>query len=146
MYSAMDIARYILTWFYDNDEFISNLKLQKLLYYIQGHCLGMFSHPCFNDTIQAWKHGPVVPTVYRKFSSYAGGSIIYFDRYNQGEINENIEELIDDVLEHYGEYETWDLVDMTHREGPWRGCYVDGMPDIEITKESMQEWFEDERL
>lgn len=141
MYSAMLIAKYILKWFYDCDEFISNLKLQKLLYYVQGFCLDALDEPCFSDAIQAWKHGPVIPPVYREFSPFLSGPIIFFDEYFDGEIAESVTDMIDDVLEAFSIFGAWDLVEMTHRESPWRDFYVDGVLDIEIPLDAMREAF-----
>lgn len=54
----------------EEKESVTNLKLQKILYYVQGYFLAKFDRPLFPDEIQAWKFGPVVPSVYYEFSSY----------------------------------------------------------------------------
>ena len=54
---------------------VSNLKLQKLLYYVQGWHLGIYGEPVFSQPIQAWIHGPVVPYVFGKFKEYKWISI-----------------------------------------------------------------------
>ena len=46
---------------------LTNLKLQKLLYCAYGVHLALFSEKLFNDQIQAWKLGPVVPIIYQEF-------------------------------------------------------------------------------
>ena len=84
----MYIAETIAKWFlarnkYDvdmghGDELISNLKLQKLLYYAQGCVLAITGNILFNDDIEAWEHGPVVPTIYHLYKTF-GRSGIEFD-------------------------------------------------------------------
>ena len=64
MYSAIDIARYII-WYCKNHGYtISNLKLQKILYFVQAEFLVSAGAPCFYQDIEAWDFGPVIPEVY----------------------------------------------------------------------------------
>ena len=46
---------------YDGGELMSNMKLQKMLYYQQGYHLAAFGTPLFDEDIEAWMYGPVVP-------------------------------------------------------------------------------------
>ncbi len=66
-FRARDIARWFIAWAENVDAEVSNLKLQKLLYYAQGHRLGATGEPLFSDPIQAWAHGPVVAEVYHAY-------------------------------------------------------------------------------
>ncbi|HUZ03805.1 MAG TPA: type II toxin-antitoxin system antitoxin SocA domain-containing protein, partial [Acidobacteriaceae bacterium] len=59
--SASDIAKYFIASFQKKNKAISNLKLQKLLYYAQAWHLALYGSPLFSDSIEAWVHGPVVP-------------------------------------------------------------------------------------
>ena len=55
MLSAQDIADYLLAFVNrDEGELLSNLKLQKLLYYAQGFYLALYDKPLFEDRIEAW--------------------------------------------------------------------------------------------
>ena len=68
-YSVQDIAKWILTRNRlevqtEDGDYISNLKLQKLLYYSQGCFLALRDEPLFDSPIEAWTYGPVVPEVY----------------------------------------------------------------------------------
>lgn len=69
MYNVLEIAHKILNKATQTEfeEPISNLKLQKLLYYMQGFHLAYFDTPLFDDDIEAWMYGPVVPCVYNHF-------------------------------------------------------------------------------
>ena len=55
-YPVLDIANKILARGSSDDsgELISNLKLQKLLYYMQGFHLAYFNEPLFEEDIEAW--------------------------------------------------------------------------------------------
>jgi uncharacterized phage-associated protein len=64
---AQDVAEYFLTLVDDEaGDSLSNLKLQKLVYYAQGFHLALTEKPLFDEAIEAWEHGPVVPGLYHK--------------------------------------------------------------------------------
>lgn len=71
-YSALTVAKWFL-WYNDkileeeDADLISNLKLQKLLYYAQGCYLALKNEPLFNEQIVNWAHGPVVEEIYHKY-------------------------------------------------------------------------------
>lgn len=90
MYYAMDIARYIINFCIDIGNPISNLKLQKILYYVQAAFMIEECEPCFNEEIAKWRHGPVVIDVYQSYKKFIGGTI-----------NERQEEYIDYELANY---------------------------------------------
>jgi len=118
---ALTVAKHIL-WLGgqggdDND--VSNLKLQKLLYYSQGFCLAMYGKPLFSDPIKAWDHGPVVPSVYEEYKGF-GGNVIDPPAAPPVGLNQDQTELIEEVFEIYGQYSPWRLRDMTHDETPWK--------------------------
>lgn len=74
MYSAIDVARYFLAQSDpDAGDTMSNLKLQKLLYYAQGVTLALTEKPLFSDPLEAWLQGPVVPSVFRKYKEAGSG-------------------------------------------------------------------------
>ena len=49
------------------DDQMTNLKLNKLLYYAQGVYLARTGRPLFDENIEAWTFGPVIPNIYRKY-------------------------------------------------------------------------------
>lgn len=119
--SANDVARYFLT-LQDEDEgdTISNLKLQKLLYYAQGISLAANGKPIFEEAIEAWRHGPAVPGVYREYKKYGYQAIerpmdVDFSIYDA-----ESRAVLDDVWSTYGQFSAWRLAQMTHVEPPWK--------------------------
>ena len=63
-YNVLDISRYIINYSNVKDYGISNLKLQKILYFVQAYFLIETGSPCFKEKIEAWDFGPVVPKAY----------------------------------------------------------------------------------
>jgi len=97
---------------------VTNLRLQKLLYFIQKESLKELRIPAFDDEICAWQYGPVIPDVYYAFSFYADMPIINvsINLY----IGENIVNIIRKVVRNFADTATWKLVDMTHEgNSPW---------------------------
>lgn len=76
-YDVLDISRYIINYSNDKDYGVSNLKLQKILYFVQAYFLINIpdSHVCFKERIEAWNFGPVVPKAYREYKQYGSTNI-----------------------------------------------------------------------
>lgn len=140
--SCSDVAKYILS-LNDSDagDLISNLKLQKLVYYTQGFSLAILKRPLFSETVEAWMHGPVVPALYHEYKEYGSGPIpveglnIDFDKFSPDE-----KELIEDVFHMYGQYSAWKLRNLTHEEPTWINAYDKGAY-TEISLDSMAKYF-----
>lgn len=117
-YTAMDIARYVITSCYRKKIPVSNLKLQKLLYFIQGASYSKKGKAMFNDRIHAWQFGPVVPDVYYEFCAYAATPILL--EFENDDLEADDIRIIDQVIEEKGRLSPWSLVNETHRPGtPW---------------------------
>ena len=71
MYSAMEIAKYIINKCTKEKHPISNLQLQKILYYIQKTFLDCGDIAFFED-FEAWQFGPVVREVYNFYCGFGG--------------------------------------------------------------------------
>lgn len=140
MITCFDTANYFLFLAdsYDDDS-ISNLKLQKLVYYAQGFHLALHNTPLFGEEIIAWQHGPVVPELYRQYKIHGKNPIPRDENFSANGIPKYYRDLMDEVYEVYGQYSAWKLRNMTHAEPPWidADCLVQGV----VTHVSMQEYF-----
>lgn len=138
MLNAYDVAKYFLLLVSEDEgDVISNLKLQKLLYYAQGFSLAIFDKPLFPEKIEAWIHGPVVPEVYHKCKIYGRRDIPYHGDVDLSKFNEDAKELLDEVYEVYGQFSASMLRNFTHEEPPWK----DTPAGEEITLDSMKNYF-----
>jgi uncharacterized phage-associated protein len=119
MEAALDIANYFLSKADESaGDVISNLKLQKLLYYAQGFHLAVFDAPLFADPIKAWKHGPVVPSVYHHFKPH--GELGLPRPTTVKAPSREVRSLLDEVYKVYGQFSAWKLRNLTHVEPPWK--------------------------
>lgn len=123
MLNCYDVANYFLA---QQDEsagdLISNLKLQKLVYYAQGFHLALYDRPLFPEAIAAWTHGPVVPELYEYYQKSGNGAIpcpteIDFTRYD-----EETRSLLDEVYSVFGQFSAWKLRNLTQAEYPWQAA------------------------
>lgn len=121
MKTAREIANYFLL-LSDPDigDSISNLKLQKLLYYAQGFNLVINGEPLFQEEIVSWEHGPVVSEIYYEYSKYGGGAIPLPENIDFESFTEDEKDLLNEVYKVYGQFSAWKLRDMTHQELPWK--------------------------
>ena len=137
-YNAIDIAKKIVCKTdVEHGDTISNLKLQKLLYYMQGFHLAFFGTPFFNESIVAWTYGPVVPVVFNEFKKFKKRAINP-ENYRDELVLANEEQQMFDMV--YGEYNRFSavaLMQMTHTEGPWKNH---GIGDV-ITNEELRSFF-----
>lgn len=141
MLDAKDIAEWFLMRVDDTaGDSISNLKLQKLVYYAQGCHLALHGKPLFGQPIQAWEHGPVVPDLYHSFKQYGSGAIPKPDDFDLEKFDQETCNLLEEVFEVYGQFSAWKLRNMTHAEAPWRDAYSAG-PSTTITHEALAEFF-----
>ena len=130
MKSAQDIANFFLSHSYGGEmDDLTNLKLQKLLYYTQGYSLALLDRPIFDDLILAWRHGPVVETVWRNYNQYGRTPLPALQNYSLSNFEQDEIIVLNKVASDYGHFPPWQLRDMTHEEEPWlstpRDLYID---------------------
>ena len=126
-YSATDIARRIVQLSIQDELWISNLKLQKILYFAwMDYYRDKKGARLFDDTFQAWKYGPVVPDVYYEYWLNVA-RLIFLTKAPSVTIDEDTSEFLRKELHEYHKYTAGKLVDMAHRDGsPWKQTYVEG--------------------
>jgi uncharacterized phage-associated protein len=134
-----DVAQLFLYLDYVNDgDGISNLKLQKLVYYAQGFYSAIFDKPLFLDDISAWTHGPVVETLYHEYKVHGRNSIPPIETLTQDVLTPDESELIEEVFDEFGQFSAWKLRNMTHEETPW----IDHKNEASIIpKHAIKEYF-----
>ena len=138
MVSCFDVADYFLV-LQDEDagDSISNLKLQKLVYFSQGFHLGIFDKPLFVEQIRAWLHGPVIPVLWKKYSDFDSNSLPLPDTFEQSKFSDEAIELLDEIYEVFGQFSAWKLRDISHIQPPWKKTKRNGV----ITHRAMKEYF-----
>ena len=125
MIRAIDLSKYIVSKCVSDNQPISNLQLQKILYYIQKDYLKR-NEKAFSDDIEAWQFGPVVPNVYYYYCGY-GAMPITFSCEDYEEIDEKNKNIINKIVEEKRKLDPWVMVDETHKkDGAWDKTYKEG--------------------
>lgn len=146
-YKAMDIAKKLIFKAQNDEpnggERLTNLKLQKLLYYQQGYHLAAFGTPLFSENIEAWMYGPVVPEVYDIFSGFGSSTLPDVD--SDIQLSDQEEILFNQVYDAYREFSAIGLMNRTHAEKPWieatphdRGTIIPQMNMLSYFKTQLQ--------
>lgn len=156
IYNVLDICRYVINYSNEQGYGISNLKLQKILYFIQSYFMITNGNPCFDDKIEAWDFGPVIPAAYHEYKQYGYGNIppvnsyIVYEgsgildlkrvKFDDSIISDDDKLLINKVVDKFADYSSTALVSLTHHQSPWIDAYS---PDYsnEITTASLSEYF-----
>lgn len=145
------VADYFIALSNETQNLISNLKLQKMVYYAQAWSLTILDRPLFDEDFQAWVHGPVLPALYAQYRHFTWKPI---QREDLGEgalarcmnqFDEFTQQLLVDVAKEYFGLEPYHLERLTHSEEPWQKAR-NGLPDDEpstavISKEEMKRYY-----
>ena len=157
-YKVLDVCRHVINYSNKYDYGISNLKLQKVLYFIQAYFLTKKKDhtPCFDGKIEAWDFGPVVPEAYLEYKQYGSGDIptiksfIMFDednvwnskrvKFEDTTISDDDKSIIDKIIDKFADYSATDLVSLTQKQSPWIDAYIP-YQNKEIKIGSIMEYF-----
>lgn len=131
MKSSHLAADYLLRLFHSAGDPITNLKLQKLVYYAQAWHLALFDTSLFPEDIQAWVHGPVEPTLYERFKQMRWNPIT--DEIAAPQVSKQAAVHLRNVFAAYGGFSPLQLEQMTHVEQPWINARGDIPPDASST-------------
>lgn len=103
------------------------LEIIKLVYICHGWMLGLYGKKLISEPVEAWRYGPVVPSIYRTFKSFRGEPIDPAFENFSGELDVGQNALIKEVVKQYKDYSGLALSHITHRKGtPWYRVYRKG--------------------
>ncbi|MDO4474890.1 MAG: DUF4065 domain-containing protein [Eubacteriales bacterium] len=143
MYDVLDVAAYVINKYWLHGSPITNLKLQKILYYIQGYCLRRNNAPAFFERIYRWPYGPVVPEVYFNYNANRSKAIpaLTDDQVNAlsniFKKDRATTKVINEVINQSFAFSAVQMVEMTHKESPWLNAQNSGI----ITLGAMSSFF-----
>lgn len=145
MINVTVLAQYILYMCMNQGEPISNLQLQKILYFIQGNHLAKKGESLFDADFYAWKYGPVIPDIYYKYCVNGASKIRNVEVLE--EISSEIKDEIDPIIQKLRVLYPWDLVEQTHNVGgAWDKTFQDGKGERhKIPKEDIQKEFNNKK-
>lgn len=134
------IANYLLL----NCKTLTPLELNKLVFFSHGWHLGIFGKPLTTETVEAWKYGPVIPSIYHLFKFHPRQPISSDEL---GKIDENLfnddqKNVMDQVIKTYGKMEGGQLIEITHEKGsPWDQTFNPQKPYIPIPNKIIEKYY-----
>lgn len=137
---CFQVANYFIWLANETGSFISNLKLQKLVYYAQAWHLALYDTPLFEEDFEAWIHGPVIPQLYQKYKKFGWHPI---DEEVTLNLSPNIITFLEEVAQEYFACDAYELEQMTHIEAPWNQARVNLSPDDPSNQIIGKEWLKE---
>ena len=143
MTSARDAANFFIN-LANCDEYgdgMTNMRLNKLLFFAQGHYFARTGNPLFEDEFEAWDYGPVVSDIYKRYKNYGRKPISNIDSsYDSEAFTPDEMEVLLDVAREYGKYSTSELVNISHSDNsPWATSFNSSSQII--SKRQIKEYF-----
>ncbi|PIZ31031.1 MAG: hypothetical protein COY40_03140 [Alphaproteobacteria bacterium CG_4_10_14_0_8_um_filter_53_9] len=144
----VDIANYFIHRVLQEGEdgIITNLKVQKLCYYAQGFHLALNDgEPLFDESLEAWKHGPVSRTLYASLADYGANPItaLIASGDDIDKLSIETKSFLDDIYSEFGQFSAWALREMTHKEPPWQNNWDETTQQgQEISHADLKKYFE----
>lgn len=137
---AVKVAYHIL--FQNTDRKMTPLILNKLVFFAHGWKLGITGEPLIDDeSVQAWKYGPVWPSVYQEFKEYEGRSIRSLGMDYSNILKDDLE-YINFSIQAYSDFKPYELVSITHIDGsPWEQVYENGIKSIKIPNNIIKNYY-----
>ena len=141
IYSAVQVADYIIHEARKGEEVHDKLKILKLVYLAHGIHLAVFDRPLFFETVEAWKYGPVVRTVYDQMGRRESHKIKEpFANPEMPQLDKDAVFSISQTLRIYSKFDGLQLSSLTHKDGtPWKKSYR-GANDV-ISNDLIKHYF-----
>ena len=139
--NILDVAKVLICKFNRENKKITQLKLQKLLYFIEAYYMANYDKDkLYNEEFNAWTYGPLCQKVYLKYKNFTNNPIYEDSCDNLPNLGEEIMNSIEKVCSTFGKLSVYDLVTLTHmKDSPWdkteKNC------DATISKEATKKWF-----
>ena len=150
MFSATTIANFFIQKGIEESKPVDQMKVQKLVYFAHGWYLAITNEPLLNEPVEAWRFGPVIPSLYHSLKHSGNQAITCAIKEQEATtLNESDSELfsyLTGIWKLYSPFSGIQLSNMTHEEEtPWTKIareFSDQIPaDKVIDNESIKQYF-----
>ncbi len=126
------VAQWFISRAFREGEYLTQMKLQKLVYIAHGWNLGLYNDPLISGDVEAWQWGPVVRPLYATYAIFGSRPIVDECIINPpGLRDDQSDRLAEKVWEVYRKYTAAQLSELTHRPNtPWSQYYVPGQKRV----------------
>lgn len=153
-YSALLVADYIIA---SSQASMTALQVIKTAYIAHGYSLAGLDRPLVREQAQAWRYGPVFPSMYFALRDHGSGPIQSLEycgtmpdgpeiddrvKFFTSRIDEERREILDAAIEVYGGLPGSRLIAITHADDtPWKKYYKPGVFHTSIPDEATKEYY-----
>ena len=150
-YSASLIATAFVARSIKEEKYLTQMKLQKMVYFAHGYHLAKYGTPLIDEQVQAWKFGPVIPKIYADYKLY-GSDLIIDTQYlsvpyklmekELSSLSATAKDAIEYTWETTKNLSTAKLSGWTHEPGsPWAQVYNEHDRETVINNDIIQQYF-----
>lgn len=136
--SANDVANYLISFAREHGDYLTPLKLQKLVFYADAWHMVTEGEELIPDRFEAWVHGPVVRQLYSRFSGYKWNPIT--GDVPETSLSETVQDFLSEIYRVFGHFTGYELEQLTHQERPWiaaRGALPPDAPCSNLIDKSL---------
>lgn len=128
MTSPIAVAQAFLDLANSESRRLTNMQLQKLVYFAHGAHLAAYGAPLIDDEVRAWDFGPVIPQLYERLREYGSGYVApELIRHREFTYGGSAHQAVRSVWQAYREHDAWELSNLSHQYGsPWDQVWNNG--------------------
>jgi uncharacterized phage-associated protein len=121
MFPTIAIANHFIMRGFRDGVHVSPMKLQKLVYFAHGWYLALFNKPLIDERVEAWRFGPVIPSIYHRYKKFGNNSIDpRRTKVEEYPIDESTLEFLSFIWDLYKGFTAVELSNLTHvKKSPW---------------------------
>ncbi len=139
---ALAVAKYLLDQTRAAGFVVTPMQLLKLVYIAHGWMLGSHGRPLFNESVEAWQYGPVVPSVYQSLKRFGSSSVQCVDGAPEVQFDQDERAIMDFVSRNYGAANGVTLSAATHKAGtPWSVTWGSQSKSAPISNDLIQNFY-----
>ncbi|HEY4875924.1 MAG TPA: type II toxin-antitoxin system antitoxin SocA domain-containing protein [Puia sp.] len=151
-YSASLIAAIFVKRGIEQRKYVTQMKLQKMVYFAHGYYLAKYGEPLIIEGFEAWKFGPVIPQIYQDYKFYGSDYItnieyasllgMELEDADINQLSENARDAVNFTWETLKNISAGKLSSWTHLEGsPWQQVYNENDREIKIDNNVIKDYF-----
>ena len=154
-YDGRAVANYVLDACAASGCVVTNLSIQKIVFFCHAWCLGRLKRPLIRHEFEAWEYGPVLQYLYRDFNSFGSSPITSLavglnpetgkKEIVRADFDSDVLQLLEEVVSFYSRRTSGELVKLSHvTDGPWFNVWNQGVslnPGMRIKNEDIESFY-----
>ncbi|CAI9119543.1 Panacea domain-containing protein [Brytella acorum] len=142
MSTANAVANRFLELAENDNSQLTPMQVLKLVYMAHGWMLGLYHRPLIDQRIEAWRYGPVIPTLYDAMRHFRSSPVTGRLPANDNILDPSESDVVEQVYRNYGHLSGIALSRLTHQSGtPWEQTYRGDFMGDEIPNDVIEAYY-----